>query len=106
MIKYNKQKGVDLKGMIENVLEIEPETRNSDIALMIEIWKRYFSEYLFNTLDCAVFLNDLYKLPREDHIKRIRADFNSRGMYLPTDPQVIKQRRINIDKWKEQLGYK
>lgn len=95
-----------IKKMVEAVLEDVPETRNSDITLMIEIWKRYFPKYIKNGAsgETGVWLKDLYELPREDNIKRMRAFVqNNRGLWLPTDWKVAKQRKINEEKWKEYI---
>lgn len=95
-----------LKKTVEEVLECESRTRNSDITLMIEIWKRYCSEHM-NYIDGVAYvrLEDLYNLPREDNIKRIRAALNARGLYWPTDWKVAKARGINEDRWRAFLGF-
>lgn len=48
----------------------------------------------------------LFNLPREDHVKRIRAKIqNEERIYLPTDPNILL-RRIRLSKeWREFLGY-
>lgn len=97
-----------LKSQVEFLLRTKPETRNSDITLMIEVWQTYYSSYLKkgSTGEVGVWLKDLYDLPREDNIKRIRAHFqNDLNLYLPSDEKVAIQRRINEDKWREFMGY-
>lgn len=96
-----------LREKIKVVLEEVPETRNSDIALMIEIWKRYYQEKIHGAegLGAVVRLTDLYNLPREDHVKRIRASFNAKGEFMPTDLKVAEARGINEDRWRKALGY-
>lgn len=91
--------------MVEACLRNIPETRNSDVTLMIEIWKRYFPHKLFSPERLAVRLCDLYDLPREDNIKRVRAQFNSEGKYYPTDWKVAKARGLKEDEWRVALGY-
>jgi hypothetical protein len=96
------------KEMVETILRNIPDTRNSDITLMIEIWKHYFPQMLVQsqkTGDYAVVLTKLYDLPREDDIKRWRAKFNSQGMYYPTDWEVAKHRGIKEDNWRQDMGY-
>lgn len=100
-----------LKEQIKIVLTEVPETRNSDIALMVELWRRYYPEKI-QTLDLglrnerpAVALADLYDLPREDHVKRVRAAFNAKGEFMPTDIKVAEARGINEDRWRKALGY-
>lgn len=96
-----------VKEMVEKCLRNIPETRNSDITLMIEIWRHYFPQRLQEVRDgrTGIALQDLYDLPREDNIKRIRATFNHEGKYFPTDWEVAKARGIKEDEWRVSLGY-
>lgn len=97
MIKNN------LKNQIEQCLKEIPETRNSDVRLMIEIWQKFYTKYIKcgATGERGIWLKDLFDLPREDNIKRLRAHFqNDKKMYLPTVWSVAKQRKINEDDWK------
>lgn len=94
--------------MVERVLKDVPESRNSDITLTEEIWKRYFKSRLkLRNEDQLLYvsLKDIHELPREDHVKRIRAKFNEKKMYMPTDPEVIKRRRHAEKSWRKDLGY-
>ena len=93
--------------MVENILRNVPESRNSDITLMIEIWKRYYPQRIKKGAsgEEGVWLRDLYDLPREDAVKRIRASFNHEGKYFPTDWKVAKARGIKEDVWRQELGY-
>lgn len=96
-----------LKREVELVLRDQPETRNSDIALTIAIWERFYTEKIrtSSTGNKGVLLRDLYTLPREDNVKRIRAIFNAEKKYLPTEWKVAKQRGIKELEWREALGY-
>ena len=97
----------NLKDMVEEILRNVPATRNSDIALMICIWKKYYPQFV-TTLDSDnyyVSLESLYELPREDTIKRMRATLNAEGKYYPTDWGVAKKRGLKEDQWREELGY-
>src|SRR3990167_5089577 len=95
-----------LKRVVDSVLSDNPATRNSDVTLTIEIWKRYCSSRLTYIEGVAyVELGELYGLPREDNIKRIRASLNAKGLYWPTDWKVAKARGINEDRWRIALGY-
>ena len=102
-----------LQEKVEDILKTIPETRNSDIELMIEIWKKYHKSRLvaFQPVDnsgtCySVPLGNIKFLPREDHIKRIRARFNQEGKYLPTTLEVAEKRKMNILEWRAALGYR
>lgn len=95
------------KYKVEHTLRDYPETRNSDIALTLKIWKLYFPQYIYTAKNGKdyVEITHLYELPREDHVKRYRAKFNEQGLYLPTDRKVFEQRKLNIKFWQESLGY-
>ena len=96
-----------LKTMVEECLRNIPETRNSDITLMIAVWKRYYPQRIRKGAsgEEGVWLRDLIDLPREDNIKRVRATFNADGKYYPTDWKVAKARGIKEDAWRVELGY-
>lgn len=92
---------------ILKVLEEVPESRNSDITLTIEIWTRYYSEHLVQgkTGRYAVILEELFNIPREDIIKRLRAKIqNDELKFLPTSLAVAKQRKINEEVWRKYMG--
>ena len=98
-----------LKGMVRSILEDVPATRNSDITLMIEVWKRFYPQRVFisalNNYE-GIRLSDLYDLPREDNIKRVRAQFqNVKKLYLPTDLKIAQRRGIKEDDWRVAMGY-
>lgn len=94
-----------LKQMVETILDENPsyhnvEARNSDIALTILIWKRWYD------VGAVVVLSRLFDLPREDNVKRVRAVFqNTEHKYLPTDPSILVKRGIEEAYWFEALGY-
>ena len=104
-----------LKNMVEMVLAenekvklqgrggVEP--RNSDIALTIAIWQKWYS--VGTNEDSVVHLYRLFDLPREDNVKRVRAVLqNVEGKYLPTSWEVARKRGIEREKWEQALGYK
>lgn len=91
-----------LKAQVEHCLTTYPETRNSDITLMLKIWQLFYPELVTAT---DVPFNSLYQLPREDNVKRVRAAFNSKGLFYPTSWEVAKARDINRDEWQVAMGY-
>lgn len=94
-----------LKSKVEAILQSVPHTRNDDVELMLNVWTTFYPKAILNGV--AVSLDDIRGLPREDHIKRIRAHFqNTKKLYLPTDPAVAKQRKFNIEEWRSLLGYR
>jgi hypothetical protein len=94
-----------LKRMVEIMLDTNPswrgvQVRNSDIALTILIWQRWY-----NVQD-TLSVERLFDLPREDNVKRVRAVFqNTEHRYLPTDPAVLIKRSIAEAYWFDALGY-
>lgn len=97
-----------LKSKIEYCLQKYQDTRNSDIKLTSAIWIEFYGQYISKDSKgrLIVALIDLYKIPREDNVKRIRAKIqNEEGKYLPTSEEVLKQRGLNEYKWRKELGY-
>lgn len=95
-----------LKRKVEYVLISWPETRNSDIELTHRIWKVFHRGDLAQSNGkTLVYLDAMFKLPREDNVKRIRAKFqNEKGLYLPTSWEVAKKRNINELVWHSVMG--
>ena len=103
-----------LTGQVECILASEAETRNSDITLMIELWKRFYPLMVHTESGIApqyseqgnyVLLKNLYDLPREDNIKRIRAKFqNDEHKYLPTVEEIAVQRGILAETWRKLMS--
>lgn len=110
-----------LKRRVAHVLENYPETRNDDVDLTLTIWRLFYRGAL-QTADGAnaaryvpqdgerlyVALDGIKELPREDHVKRIRAAFQNdlkNPRWLPTLESVAIARRMNIDNWRRSLGY-
>ena len=92
---------IGIKEKVKKVLMEYPETRNSDIALTIQVWRMFYG------VDDVVNVKQLYDLPREDNIKRIRASFCQKGRSwaYPTKLIIAKKRSIAEDIWRQMLGY-
>jgi hypothetical protein len=97
--------GITLKDKILVCLQRDEESRNSDIRLTQTLWWTYHnSSIIKQEVDGeAVYfvkLRDLFTLPREDAIKRVRAIIqNVDHKFLPTKEEVRKQRKINEERW-------
>ncbi len=95
-----------LKSQVIKVLEDSPKTRDSDQYLTLMIWQKFCKDYIhYENGKPYIFLEDIMRCPREDNVKRHRAKLNSQGLYLPTNPQVIKARQKKQSKWQKELGY-
>jgi hypothetical protein len=92
-----------LKDQVEIILNDFPASRDSDVTLMIALWKKFYSVHIKTTStgDSGIYLKSLYTLPREDNIKRVRCVIqNDEHRLLPTDSRVRRKRRIKEDEWK------
>lgn len=101
-IDSSSKKMWQLTQQILVILEKIPDTRNDDVLLTTEIWKEFYGDMIYDlkTDSPFIFLSELWKLPREDHIKRIRAKIqNVDKRFLPTSWEVAKKRQINQWVW-------
>jgi hypothetical protein len=99
----------DLTSQIRKILTDFPESRNSDIRLLIELWRRYYPSMIHEDpyLGMVIKVSDLFELPREDAIKRIRAGIQNREReFLPTDINVFIGRVRQSEEWLRFLGYR
>ncbi len=94
---------VKLKEMVLDILATDEKSRNCDQYLTLQIWCKYYPQYITRDdqdYQVVKLINIYIDLPREDHIKRIRAIIqNVKNKYLPTDEKVRKQRKITEEKW-------
>ena len=84
----NKEQIKTLKAQVGHILKQSPHTRNSDKELV--------------GLVCRIF--GYNPIEKASSIERCRRWYNQKKMYLPTSEEVAKQRRLNIDEWKQVLG--
>lgn len=101
-----------LKNQVYHILSHFPEARNSDIRLTIELWKHYYQNYIIQNTSYGqdnplIAIKDLFELPREDNIKRIRAQIqNVDREFLPTNITIFIERARQSDEWRKFLGYR
>lgn len=81
---------------IERVLQLLPWTRDNDIDLLWSLWQIHYDH---NT--DYVTKEQMKHLPTQETVKRVRAKFNSKGMYLPRDEEVARRRGIASDVYRE-----
>lgn len=72
------------------VLEKFPETRNSDVTLVIKLWESFYSGFLHN--GGWIHTSDLHNVPMQDGVARIRRIIQKRGEYLPTNERIARLR--------------
>lgn len=88
--KENLSKFSDID-KIAYILWRDNYTRNSDIALSIEFYKQFHSEYIQD--DDSIKLEDLYNIPKMYDIQRNRADIqNTQGLFPATEE--VRQARL------------
>lgn len=97
-----------LEAKVRKVLAEDEKSRNSDIRLTQMIWWRFYQPKMRQFEGKTyVGITDLFELPREDNIKRVRARIqNVEKKFLPTNPEVAKKRGWKIEEWREYLGYR
>lgn len=93
-----------IKAQVEYILQNSEKARNSDTYGIAQLWLHFYPKSIIETpRGKAVLLSEMQELPREDAFKRYRAWFNSKGKYLPSDPEVTKARRQRVKDWKNSL---
>ena len=99
---------ITLRDQVIYCLTQDPHSRNSDIRLTQVLWWNYYNSYFIKGEDdkWLIRVGDLWSLPREDNIKRVRAKIqNDENKFLPTDPEVCRKRKIKEEDWRRYLGY-
>lgn len=92
-----------LRTQIIAILRQYPQSRNSDQWLTLKLWCVYFPSRIKEDAQKKkfVYLRDVLDLPREDHVKRIRAIIqNEEKRFLPTTLEVARQRQISEMEWR------
>ena len=89
-----------LKNQIEQILETVTPARNSDLVLMINVWRKFYN------VGDYVKLEFMHELPNEASICRLRRKIqNHEKKFIPTDEKVAKDRGWKEEEWKRYLGY-
>jgi len=104
---------MNLKEQVYLILESEPETRNSDKLLTIRLWERFFPSIVKKASNgkSAIFLEDIFRLPSQDNIKRARAiiqndqkEFQATDMFVKIRRESAKKNKKTFDKVKDNYG--
>lgn len=89
---------------VEYCLKNFPETANSDPQLTFRIIHQFHNSHI-KQIDGKWWVStEVLKDVREDLVKRYRARFNERGMYLPTNEKVLKQRKLLEKVWHNEMS--
>ena len=95
---------IDLKNRVGSILDRYPHTRNDDMQLTFAIIWQWMPKEIISVEGQEYISTTALKMVREDNVKRIRAQFNKDGLFLPDNPEVRKQRRISEDEWRKFLN--
>lgn len=79
-----------VKENLLTLLEEVPETRNNDRLLMLKYWERFDGVNLTGPFQDQ-FTN---AITNPESIRRGRQSIQSTGLFLPTDEEVLKNRRM------------
>lgn len=105
----DEQQYKTLKKKVLYCLENDKQSRNSDIRLTVYLWATFHKEawVVDERGNRGVNVKKLFDLPREDNIKRARAEIqNVEGKFPPTSWEVAKKRKWLEVEWQKALGYK
>ena len=89
------------KQRVRHILLEHPEARNSDMELFVCYLIKFHRNRLSDTnVGWALPLENFKHLPPFENLRRCRQIIqNDNGEFLPTDPQVIKDRKIKEKNW-------
>jgi len=83
-----------VKEYVLKLLETDERCRNSDKWLTYQVMRKFTNIY--------IPFEDFEKIPSFESIRRTRAHIqNKEKLFLPTDPAVIKKRRMRAEEWRE-----
>ena len=87
-----------VRGLVYELLSSDERARNDDVWLVIQAWKK-MGVYVFLGVD------DTSKITSAESITRQRRVIqNTNGELLPTDPEVLVQRRFREDVLRRYFG--
>jgi hypothetical protein len=83
------------KDRVEYILKHFEYAREDDSYLISMYWQIF---------DNIFHVADIVRATPPEVIRRVRQKFNEQGMYLPKNPQVLKRRRINEEKIRQEIN--
>lgn len=104
-----KEKVKTTKEKVEKILSDFPETRNSDKKLIWVFWNREGYVYKNRLGNYVIDTENFLSATKITTIVRVRSAIQNdekrplKERYLPTDPDVAKQRKIAQKEWKEAM---
>lgn len=102
-----KKKAPKNKYQVESILQEFPETRDSDLLLMVKIWETFYKDYIMvssKTGAKAIDLSNLSRVPQEEDIRKARNYIQKVEMrFLPKSAKIAKKRRIDMTLWRQKM---
>ena len=88
-----------VKAIVEDLLEKDPKTRNSDKWLTYLVFEEIAKQ---NGKTIYIPFDLFSKFPAFETVKRVRAKIqNEEKRYLPTDPEVLEKRQGRQEEFKQ-----
>lgn len=99
VVRYMK-----LKDNVDYILNQHEQCRNDDGVLLSTYYMKFNNQQVFLALNTkegvSKMLHNLFTtVDNPANIIRIRQKLQQMGKYMPTDLEVVKQRKINEEKW-------
>ena len=99
----------NLKSRVEYVLEKFPKTRDNDTTLILALYDQYYRLSWFLQRDPERSRQKLFEIMEydapDDIIRWRRHIQNKELKFLPTTEEIMRKRRMNIERCREALGY-
>jgi len=90
----------DLRSKVGYILSHYPEARDSDVALAHRLWETFYPEYIDGD---SVRLDDMYALPRQNSIIRVRQKIQNEYGLFQASAEVADARRALRDDTKAEM---
>lgn len=87
-----------LKDTVKEVLKNSRSSRNNDLNLILEVWRRQGVKVSYTERELELMFNP------ESITRARRVVQNEEGEYLPTDPSIAIKRNINFEKLTNYYG--
>ena len=87
------------KSAVKRILDYVPETRDSDMLLLIKVWEAqglYFTEWQRDFM--------MKKVINPESIRRVRQQFQHDGFYVGTNRKAKKDEEGVVRKWSRGQG--
>lgn len=93
-----------IKQKVEHCLKNFPETRNSDAILTFRVIHEFHNSNIKQFEGKWWITTEILKDIKEDVCKRYRAQFNQKGLYMPTSQQVLELRGLKAEQYKNEFS--